>query len=589
MNSRLILSLLLWMDYLVVGLAFKMACRGGRWTIHPIAGVRWCSQPGHQRTVNRNYYCLYPHVRQQERNQPRIPVLYGFRDDHEEALLVEQDRLEILKARRKQIRSVLRAAESLRNYRLQKGWVPTLDENGKPIQSDGKVALTFTAVVIAIGAIILRVGGRAALVSTLGLDFMTDNPELKESIDTVLETADSMNIFTKGIVFTLAWTAVKCLCFDAGGVVLALASGILFGGVLQGAVISAAAATVGSLVAFNLAKLDTPLRQKALEILEEYPSLRGIEKTVARDGLKAVLTLRLAPILPIPLGMYNYIYGVTNVNVLQFAGGIFLGSLKPYLLDSYLGYFGKSLVDGNADATGLQDILLLVALGASVLIGVFASQLATETWDSVLEEIEAEKQAKKKSSIDPKTGEPIYLSKEEEEGVANEDDGILREFVGVKVPDSVVGFQYSLKEADQRIRDMVEQEYDAKVWNNTQTTENYPPSALDPSRFPTSPETLEKGKGIDLGASVCDGLVLTPILFEYFMKLSDPLHTEEVGEETMNKADGGVTNGTRISLTSESAGTIDSPEMLLSRLDEMRIRTEARISSIEQSLKEKSL
>lgn len=102
---------------------------------------------------------------------------------------------------------------------------------------------------------------------------------------------------------------------------------------MQGAVASAAAATIGSFVAFTLAKLDSPVRKKALEVLDEYPSLRGIEKVVSRDGLKAILTLRLAPVLPIPIGLYNYIYGVTDVPVLDFAGGIFLGSLKPYLLD----------------------------------------------------------------------------------------------------------------------------------------------------------------------------------------------------------------------------------------------------------------
>ena len=91
----------------------------------------------------------------------------------------------------------------------------------------------------------------------------------------------------------------------AAGVALALSAGILFNGVFQGAVISAAAATIGSTIAFTMAKLDTPVRKKALEILEEYPSLRGIEKVVAEDGLKAILTLRLAPILPIPIGMVS--------------------------------------------------------------------------------------------------------------------------------------------------------------------------------------------------------------------------------------------------------------------------------------------
>ena len=191
---------------------------------------------------------------------------------------------------------------------------------------------------------LLRIGGRAALVSALGLDFATDNPELKDGLENVLQYASTIGTESELALFILAWTAVKVFCFDAGGVVLALASGILFGGVWQGAVVSAFSATVGSSVAFGLAKLDTPVRKKALEVVDEYPSLRGIEKVVAKDGIKAIVTLRLAPVLPIPIGLYNYVYGVTNVPYLDFAGGIFFGSLKPYLLDSYLGVVRKQQV-----------------------------------------------------------------------------------------------------------------------------------------------------------------------------------------------------------------------------------------------------
>ena len=124
-------------------------------------------------------------------------------------------------------------------------------------------------------------GGRAALVSALGLDFATENPELRDGLDSVLNYAATIGTESELGLFILAWTAVKVFCFDAGGVILALASGILFGGVIQGAIVSAFSATVGSSVAFGLAKLDTPVRKKALEVVEEYPSLRGIEKVVA--------------------------------------------------------------------------------------------------------------------------------------------------------------------------------------------------------------------------------------------------------------------------------------------------------------------
>ena len=234
-------------------------------------------------------------------------------------------------------------------------------------------------------------------------------------MDQFLAYISSLGGGTEALLFVAAWVFVKVFCFDAGGIVLALSAGILFGGVIQGALFSAFAATIGSSVAYFLAKLDSPVRNKALELLDEYPALRGIEKVVAEDGLKAVLTLRLAPILPaVPLGMYNYIYGVTNVPYLDFAGGIFIGSLKPYLLDSYLGYFGKELIDGSStDTGGMQDTILLVVLGVSVLIGVFASQLAGETWESVTAEIEAEEKRKKEEAAANGNNEDVT----EEDGV----------------------------------------------------------------------------------------------------------------------------------------------------------------------------
>ena len=124
----------------------------------------------------------------------------------------------------------------------------------------------------------LRIGGQTTLISAIGLDFVLENPELKESLDYVLETAASLDPWAQGGLFLAAWTAVKMLCFDVRGVILALSSGILFGGGLQGAVIWAFCATVGSLIAFAMAKLDTPVCKRALDIVDAYPLLHGIEK-----------------------------------------------------------------------------------------------------------------------------------------------------------------------------------------------------------------------------------------------------------------------------------------------------------------------
>jgi len=428
----------------------------------------------------------------------------------------EETRLKILSTRRQNIREMLKNAEDQRNYRLENDIVPELDpETGKPYKSDSKAALTLTAFVVAAGAVTLRVGGRAALVSAVGLDFANENPELKENMDQFLNYASSLDQGLEALAFIAAWTIVKVFCFDAGAIVLAFSAGILFGGVLQGALFSAFAATVGSSIAYLLAKVDSPFRNKALDLLEEYPSLRGISKVVEEDGLKAVLTLRLAPILPIPIGLYNYVYGVTNVPYLDFAGGIFLGSFKPYLLDSYLGYFGKQVVDGTvAESGGLQDYILLAALGFSVLIGVFASELAGETWDSVKVEIEEEEKRKKL---------------ENPEG--DEDDGITRKFLGFEFPEWVVGAQLALKAADERMDVMIKTEYSAAVWNSTK--DDPPPLNEDPARFATSPEIRNAGQGFDGVAAICDGCVLSPALIKAYFKYADPLFDgkEELKQE----------------------------------------------------------
>lgn len=512
---------------------------------------------------------------------PTSSCLHMAAFDEDQAAVEEEARLKVLEARRKQVRGTLKAAESLRNYRIKNEMVPELDEDGKPIKSDSKSAVALTAFVVAAGAIALRIGGRAALVSAVGLDFMNENPALKENLDRILETAASLDPLAEAGLFLAAWTAVKVFCFDAGGVALALSSGILFGGVLQGALFSAFCATVGSSVAFTLAKVDTPVRKKALEIVDEYPSLRGIERVVAEDGFKAILTLRLAPILPISLGMYNYVYGVTNVPFLDFFAGIFLGSIKPYLLDSYLGYFGKQIVDGTAaDATGLQDIILLVALGLSVLIGVFASQLAGETWDSVLEEVQAEERDKKGDD-----GEV--------------DDGIVRSILNFELPEWLVGFQIALAMADDRVHQMIYDEYDAKVWNYTKTEPI--PRELDPALAVTSPEVAGANQGFDFGASICDGLVLSPALFQAYLIYADPLLDEEKEKEERNIPRDfdidvdvqEVANAVVMSSSDETRKLAsiaeiqdDSEEALLRRLADLRSITKERLNKLNAKLRD---
>jgi hypothetical protein len=99
------------------------------------------------------------------------------------------------------------------------GHVPPLDpETGKPSRSDARYALNVTTFIVMEGVVLLRFGGRVALVSALGLDFATENPELRDSLEAVLGYALLIGPGGELELFVLAWTAVKVLCLDAEGV-----------------------------------------------------------------------------------------------------------------------------------------------------------------------------------------------------------------------------------------------------------------------------------------------------------------------------------------------------------------------------------
>ena len=111
-------------------------------------------------------------------------------------------------------------------------------------KEQSKFAIGITAFFVAIGYVILRIGGRAALVSAIGLDFTNENPELQTQLQSFLDYTNEFDIVTKSSIFILGWCLVKIFCFDIGGVVLALSSGILFDNVLIGAVMSAGSVSI---------------------------------------------------------------------------------------------------------------------------------------------------------------------------------------------------------------------------------------------------------------------------------------------------------------------------------------------------------
>ena len=145
-----------------------------------------------------------------------------------------------------------------------------------------------------------------------------------------------------------------------------------------------------------------------------------------------------------------------------------------------------------------------------------------------------------------------------------------------------------MKDADQRINDLVDIEYNARVWNYT-SPEEIPPSQ-NPSLLPESPEITQRNAGIDLTASLCDGLVLSPILWSTFAKYSDPLLPVLV-EDGGSGSDGAkaetIVDDEVIQVPVDDDTNKQRQLLMLEQLQELKQTTEIQLGKLDDELQRK--
>ena len=223
----------------------------------------------------------------------------------------DSDGQDIWTSRRKIARSTLKPMlKGKLEKRQQKALTPVIanDNNNDEDTMDKKkkkpVGLIISAFLIAITAAVLRLGGRTAFVSFLGLDFIADT-NIKNQVTDFVTNFQTIDGPIQLVVFFLAWFGAKALCLDFLTVILAFSSGVLFGGIFEGTAVSVACSSTASLCIFLLARYF--LREQTEKEIQRRPAFRAVERAVAREGFKTVFTLRLSPLLPIPIAMYNYL------------------------------------------------------------------------------------------------------------------------------------------------------------------------------------------------------------------------------------------------------------------------------------------
>lgn len=167
---------------------------------------------------------------------------------------------DIWTSRRKIIRSTLKPMVKRRIEREKKARQSdkvTSKESSEIIDESTKkkkpTGLLVSAFFIAVSATVLRLGGRTAFVQMLGLDFVTGSG-IKDQVNDFVAFFNSMGNTTQYAAIFFAWLVAKALCIDALTIVLALSSGVLFGGIFEGTAVSVICSSTASLCVFFLSR-----------------------------------------------------------------------------------------------------------------------------------------------------------------------------------------------------------------------------------------------------------------------------------------------------------------------------------------------
>jgi len=136
------------------------------------------------------------------------------------------DENDVWATRRKIIRTV--ATPIVKNIKSN-----TKSSISSPSSKDNadKFQFILTASLVTIGVLVFRFGGRLAFMNFLGLSFITEagiNTQMNQFVS-YFQSFNGLQL----IPFLFSWIVVKALCIDALTVVLALSSGVLFGGIWQ--------------------------------------------------------------------------------------------------------------------------------------------------------------------------------------------------------------------------------------------------------------------------------------------------------------------------------------------------------------------
>src|SRR6267154_361585 len=167
-----------------------------------------------------------------------------------------------------------------------------------------------------------------------------------------------------GALYAVVYILGTALFFP--GLPLTLGAGFLYGAVI-GTLVVSPASVAGATLAFLIARYVA--RDRVTRRLKKYPQAAAIDRAIENNGFKAVVLLRLQPLLP--FNILNYALGLTNIRLRDYILASWIGMLPATVLYVYLGSVMNDISDllhGRPNSGIAGRLLLWGGLAAMVIL-----------------------------------------------------------------------------------------------------------------------------------------------------------------------------------------------------------------------------
>lgn len=236
---------------------------------------------------------------------------------------------------------------------------------------------------------LLAAGTIDELFDAAGMMGIPDRASLLAGLDQLATYGDEVKIGLYILIFAVEKVTMlsEFLPIQIG---LKTIAPVIFGGLVQGALASAACETAAATVNFGIGRTLLTQRLREFSIFGSQPMgeaawFAALTRAASKDGLQLTLLLRLAPVLPLPFDSYWYILGALPVAVSDFALGHFVGCLKTAFLDASFGVLLLNAISpGSGDVqAGMQQVLVLET-AAFAIVALLVSTVATRLINELL-------------------------------------------------------------------------------------------------------------------------------------------------------------------------------------------------------------